>query len=168
MLDNSVYLCYNIFIKEVNRMINTLTITNGSGTSAVTVKTGKSPGTGQAVEIPNPSSYSVTLSDIDLDSKRSNGGVLHRNRVRAGVYSVACSWDWLNDDQIDLLLNSIKEKEFKLKFRDPLCKLNPQASSNNGYTEANVYAEGSKTAELVATSDEGKDYWKFSTTFVEY
>lgn len=140
-------------------MISTLTF--GTGTNAI--KTGI---TQNGVKIPNPSSYSVTLSDVDLNSQRASNGVLNRNRVRSNIYSVQCGWDWLSDDELDKLLGAIADAKFSLTFRDPLHKLTTQSGS--GYTTAYVYASGDKQCELVTTQNEQVDYWRFSVTFIEY
>lgn len=146
-------------------MISTLTFDNGTQTGIVQ----------NGIKIPNPSSYSVTMNDIDLNSNRATNGDLTRTVKARNKYSIACSWDWLNDEQLDKLLAACKTTQlstikFALKFRNPLHKLDPNASSGSqdGYTTANVYVEGSRTANLVATSDEGKDYWSLSLTFIEY
>lgn len=146
-------------------MICTLTFDNGTKTGIIQ----------DGIKIPNPSSYSVTMNDIDLSSNRATNGDLNRTVKARNKYSVACSWDWLNDEQLDKLLaacktTSITTTKFNLTFRNPLHKLDPNASSGNenGYTTAAVYVEGSRTANLVATSDEGKDYWSLSLTFIQY
>lgn len=140
-------------------MISTLTF----GTGNTAIKTGI---TQDGVKIPNPSSYSVTLSDVDLNSQRATNGVLNRNRVRANIYSVQCGWDWLSDEELDKLLGAIADAKFSLTFRDPLQKLTQ--TSGSGYTTAQVYASGDKQCELITTQNEQVDYWKFSVTFIQY
>ena len=148
-------------------MICTLTFDNGTKTGI----------TQDGVKIPNPSSYSVTMNDIDLNSNRATNGDLSRTVKARNKYSVACTWDWLNDEQLDKLLAACKttttnpsDLSITLKFRNPLHKLDPNASSGNedGYTTTRMYVEASRTASLVATSDEGKDYWSLSLTFIQY
>lgn len=133
--------------------INTLTFQNGQ-------KTGKSS---SAVYIPNPSSYDVQMSDMDLNSKRSYSGYLNRNRVRQNVYSVSCTWDWLNEKQLYALLSACQASSFTLTFRDPLNLI----SSNGGYTTKTVYADANKNVKLVSTKDDTEDYWQISLKFIE-
>lgn len=112
--------------------------------------------------IPNPSSYSVTMSDVDLDDKRSTSAKLNRNRVRQNVYSVSCSWDRLNETQLNSLLLACQAEKFKLTFRDPL-------NLSSRYTTKNeMYADANKTAELTFCEDDEHDYWSISLTFIEY
>lgn len=145
-------------------MINTLTFENGT-------KTGEAGTDG--IKIPNPSSYSVTMIDIDLNSNRATSGLLDRNVVRRNVYSIACSWDWLNDEQLDKLLaacvtTSNDTPDFDLTFRNPLHKLDTGSLvTETGYTKKTVYVEGTRTANLIATADDGKDYWSVSLTFID-
>lgn len=112
--------------------------------------------------IPNPSSYSVLMSDVDLDDKRSTSAFLTRNRIRQNVYSVTCSWDRLNNTQLHRLLSACQAEQFSLTFRDPL-------NVTNMYTtKSAMYADANKEAELIVCEDDTTDYWSFSITFVEF
>lgn len=141
-------------------MISTLTFQNGTQTGVRAV---------DGIKIPNPSSYKVTMTDVDDFAQRSQKGVLDRHRVRSNVYSIECSWDWLSDAELDKLLAAMQAEKFTLKFRNPLYKATTATQSDpGGYTTCTVYAESNKSAELVTTDDETRDYWKFSCSFVEY
>lgn len=137
-------------------MISTLTFQNGTKTGVLQ----------DGVKIANPSSYKVTMADIDLNSQRATSGTLNRNRVRTNVFSIECTWDWLSDTELDKLLAAMQAAKFTLTFRNPLQRLTTETVG--GYTTIDVYAEGTKTAELITTEDEQEDYWKFSCTFIEF
>lgn len=112
--------------------------------------------------IPNPSSYKVMMSDVDLDDKRSTTAKLNRNRVRQNVYSVTCGWDRLNETQMNRLLEACQEEMFSLKFRDPL-------NIKTRYTtKQEMYADANKEAELTSVEDDTRDYWSITLTFIEY
>lgn len=112
--------------------------------------------------IPNPSTYSVVMADVDLDDKRSTSAYLNRNRVRQNVYTVNCSWDRLDDVQVARLLGACQAAKFSLKFRDPL-------NTSSRYTTKNeMYADANKEATLVSTEDDDKDFWSISLSFIEY
>ena len=113
--------------------------------------------------IPNPSGYSVQMSDMDLDDDRSSSGFLNRNRIRQNVYSVTCSWDRLSDVQLQRLLSACQAESFSLTFRNPL-----SATTERYLTKSEMYADANKEATLIATEDDSHDWWSFSTTFVEY
>lgn len=112
--------------------------------------------------IPNPSTYSVQMSDVDLDDKRSTSAYLNRNRIRQNVYTINCSWARLDDVQLERLLSACQAAKFSLKFRDPLNIVDRYTTKNEMYADAN------KEATLVATDDDDKDYWSISISFIEY
>jgi hypothetical protein len=112
--------------------------------------------------IPNPSSYSVLMSDVDLDDKRSTSAILNRNRIRQNVYTVTCSWDRLTDYQLYRLLTACQAEKFSLKFRDPL------NITDRYTTKSEMYADANKEVDLVSTEDDDEDFWSASLSFVEY
>jgi hypothetical protein len=112
--------------------------------------------------IPNPSTYSVSMEDIDLDDKRSTSAYLNRNRVRQNVYTVNCGWDRLSDIQINLLLTACQDEKFPLTFRDPL------NIKERFTTKQEMYAQASKEATMVSCDDDEEDYWSISLSFIEY
>lgn len=112
--------------------------------------------------IPNPSTYSVLMADIDLDDKRSTGAVLNRNRIRQNVYTVNCSWERLRESQLYDLLQACQAAEFQLTFRDPL------NITSRYTTKERMYADANKEATLVTCEDDTEDYWSISLSFVEY
>lgn len=112
--------------------------------------------------IPNPSTYSVLMADVDLDDKRSTSAILNRNRIRQNVYTVNCSWERLSNRQLYDLLNAVQAEKFSLIFRDPL-------NITTGYTtKSEMYADANKEATLVACEDDTEDYWSLSLSFIEY
>ena len=97
--------------------------------------------------IPNCSSFSVSMSDIDLDSNRSSNGTLSRNRIRQNVYSIECGWDRLSNAQLSRLLSACQAEKFQLTFRDPLNTLSL-------YTTIYAYADANKQAQLIVCEDD--------------
>ena len=46
-----------------------------------------------STELPAPVEYTVTLQDIDSENtRRTEAGILTRDRVRAGVYKILATW----------------------------------------------------------------------------
>jgi hypothetical protein len=112
--------------------------------------------------IPNPSTYSVLMADMDLDDKRSMSAYLNRNRVRQNIYTVNCSWDRLDETQLYRLLSACQAAKFQLTFRDPL-------NIESRYTtKSEMYCDANKEATLVSTEDDEKDFWSISLSFIEY
>lgn len=112
--------------------------------------------------IPNPSTYSVLMADVDLDDKRSTSAYLNRNRVRQNVYTVNCSWDRLSEQQLYDLLQACQADKFQLTFRDPL------NVTTRFTTKQEMYADANKEATLIATEDDEQDFWSISLSFTEY
>lgn len=112
--------------------------------------------------IPNPSTYSVLMADVDLDDKRSTSAYLNRNRVRQNVYTVNCSWDRLSEQQLYDLLQACQADKFQLTFRDPL------NITTKYTTKQEMYADANKEATLVACEDDDEDFWSISLSFTEY
>ncbi len=111
--------------------------------------------------IPNPSTYTVGMEDIDLDSKRSTSAIMHRNRVRKNAYVIKCGWDILTELQLYKLLSALQEEHFSIVFRDPL-------NIESKYTELpKVYAMASKEATLVKALDDDNEYWSINMEFIE-
>ena len=112
--------------------------------------------------IPNPSTYSVLMADVDLDDKRSTSAYLNRNRVRQNVYTVNCSWDRLSEQQLYDLLQACQADKFQLTFRDPL------NITTKYTTKQEMYADANNEATLVACEDDDEDFWSISLSFTEY
>lgn len=112
--------------------------------------------------IPNPSTYSVLMADVDLDDKRSTSAYLNRNRVRQNVYTVNCSWERLTEQQLYDLLQACQADKFSLTFRDPL------NVTTRFTTKQEMYSDANKEATLIATEDDEQDFWSISLSFTEY
>lgn len=111
--------------------------------------------------IPNPSSYNVSMSDLDTNSNRSSNGTLMRSRIRSNVYQIECSWDRLSNTQLSRLLGAVQAEKFQVSFRDPLNTLSL-------YTTAYFYADANKQAQLIVCEDDSTDFWSISLTFIQY
>lgn len=107
-----------------------------------------------------PSTYKCTLSDIDVNAKRSTSGKLTRNRVRKDVYSVEVSWDRLSWDDLVLLIAAGEAAAFQLTFADP--------KSKSGKTTKKMYRDANMTYELLNLYTDEEGYWTTTMTFIEY
>jgi len=71
------------------------------------------------VELPNPSEFSVTQSDLDSDATmRNSEGYLIRDRVRAGVYRIDVSWEGLTHSDYLTVVNALAPAKFTVDFWD--------------------------------------------------
>ena len=58
-------------------------------------------------DMPEPAKYNVTLQDIDSENtRRTESGVLTRDRVRGGVYKIQVTWN-VNDSDLKKITSAI-------------------------------------------------------------
>ena len=116
-----------------------------------------------SANLPNPSSYKVSRSDMDgPNTKRTEAGVLNRERVRAGVYKIQVSWGALTMTELTAVTTALTPAEFTVTFFDP-------TTATAGKT-AKMYA-GDRSAELVRVIDENKtaeSRWSLSVSLTEF
>lgn len=110
-----------------------------------------------------PSTYKVSTSDIDLDSKRSTAGYLTRNRIRGGnsaAYTLEVSWDRISWEQLQTLIAAGDAESFTLKFLDP--------KSKGGYTTKNMYRQADMEYTMINIADLDEAFWSTTMSFVEF
>ena len=90
------------------------------------------------VDMPKPTTYQVSVQDLDSsESVRSESGVLHRDRVRAGVRKIEVGWT-VRTAESSKILKAVSGESFTVKFFDP---------QQNSVETATMYA-GDKTVSL--------------------
>lgn len=110
-------------------------------------------------DLPSPVEYSVTLQDIDSENtKRTETGLLQRDRVRAGVYKIQAKWI-VTKAQLKVITDAIASAKFSVTFFDPTTSTNPTKQ---------MYC-GDRTANLILNkSNPNESMWEFSTSLIEY
>lgn len=73
-------------------------------------------------ELPFCSTYKVTWTDTDLESGRNINAIMIRNRVRKEMYKLEFTYNLLDDDSVQLILNAITDVFFTVEFYSPLEK----------------------------------------------
>lgn len=114
--------------------------------------------------IPNPSSYSVKMSDLDLNSTRTNTGGLDRNRLGRDYFTVSASWQKLTQPQLTRIIKgyttNTKDGKFTLTFYNPF---------TGSMTSQAMYAQADRTASLsLYQEDENETTWSFSIEFIAF
>lgn len=71
------------------------------------------------VTLPDPNSYSVSVSDIDAISERNAKGLLVRDRV-ATKRKISLGYGILKDDQLHAIMDAIAPAFFDITFPDPV------------------------------------------------
>lgn len=113
------------------------------------------------VDMPKPTSYSVIVQDLDSsESVRSESGMLHRDRIRAGIRKIEVSWTVRTAD-ISKILQASAGESFSVKFFDP---------QENKIKTATMYASDRKPELKVLTTDTGATsaLWDLSFSLVEF
>lgn len=107
--------------------------------------------------LPDPAEYSVTLQDIDSENtRRTEAGVLTRDRVRAGVYKIQATWK-VNKSELIIITDAVKPAQFAVTFFDPTTSTNPTRP---------MYV-GDRTARLIHL-ESGQSLWELSLSLIEY
>lgn len=101
------------------------------------------------VDMPTPTSYSVTISDISSDdSKRNARGDMMIDRI-CTKRKIEMSWDYLTLEEMSLTLNLVKDIFFEVSYPDPQL----------GYITTKTFYVGDRTAPMCVMKD-GKPIWK--------
>lgn len=110
-------------------------------------------------DLPEPAEYSVALQDIDSENtKRSETGLLTRDRVRAGVYKLQVSWR-VTKTQLKVITDALSPAKFSTTFFDPTTSTSPTKDMYCGdRTGKLVYNPGAPHESL----------WELSTSLIEY
>lgn len=113
------------------------------------------------VPLPNPMTggYKVNARDLDSsNSLRPENGILNRDRIRAGVYSVEITFI-ATDAEAQAIATATAPVSFTVVFYSPF-------SSSN--VTATMYA-ANKEANLMELTDEGQPgMWEITLTMTEY
>lgn len=113
------------------------------------------------VDMPKPTSYQVGVQDLDSsESVRSESGLLHRDRIRAGVRTVNASWTVRTADS-SKILNAASGESFTVKFFDP---------QENSIKTATMYA-GDRTVSLknlIEDTGATTTLWEISFSLIEF
>jgi len=111
------------------------------------------------VDLPAPVEYSVSLQDLDSENtKRTETGVLQRDRIRAGVYKIQVKWR-VTKAQLKIITDALKPAKFSVTFFDPTTNTNPTRQ---------MYC-GDRTADLIKnSSNPDESVWDLSTSLIEY
>ena len=115
------------------------------------------------VDMPTPSTYKIGRFDLDsTDTRRTEDGVLHRDRVRGGVYKITVGWDALSPTQLKTVTSALAPEAFTVVFFD--------ATTYTENKTVTMYA-GDRESEIVRKMDENNkavSYWSFNTTLTEF
>jgi len=112
------------------------------------------------VVLPAPVEYSVSLQDIDSENtRRTETGMLQRDRVRAGVYKIQIKWR-VTKTQLKTITDALKPAKFSVTFFDPTTSTTPTRY---------MYC-GDRDADLVHYKATVPDdsLWELSTSLIEY
>lgn len=114
--------------------------------------------------IPNPSTYAVKMSDLDLNSTRTNTGGLDRNRLARDYFTVSASWQKLTQKQLSHLIagytTNTKDGKFNLKFYNP---------HTGGFTTKAMYVQADRTATMTLYQDDDDETtWSISLDFIAF
>lgn len=66
-----------------------------------------------------PSTFSVSLEDLEVSAERTADGMLHRERARQGVRKVSLAYDAISQEQIAILIPKLEPVYFDLTYPDP-------------------------------------------------
>lgn len=113
------------------------------------------------VDMPKPTTYQVGVQDLDsAESVRSESGVLHRDRVRAGVRKLELGWT-VRTAESSKILKAVSGESFTVKFFDP---------QQNSVETATMYA-GDKTVSLknlIGDIGAATTLWEISFNLIEF
>lgn len=109
----------------------------------------------------NPTKYEVKNVDFDSDSSiRSETGVLYRDRVRSGVYTIGATYLCSKAD-LKTIADLLAPKSFSATFFDPFLSADPTKT---------MYC-GDRTATLSQYVNEAAptaSYWELSFQLIQY
>lgn len=112
------------------------------------------------VDLPAPVEYSVSLQDIDSENtRRTETGVLQRDRVRGGVYKITVAWQ-VKHSVLKTITDAISPAKFSVTFFDP---------TTGSYPTRSMYC-GDRDGKLILykASNPSESLWELSTSLIEY
>lgn len=105
--------------------------------------------------VPAPTSYDVSLADIQsANSGRNDSGVMTMDVVRTNVATINVGWEFLTNDELELITSNIEMAEIPVKFY------------YGGYKEATMY-KGDRKIDMQCIDIDGPR-WSISFTLIEY
>lgn len=112
--------------------------------------------------LPNPYDYAVTRRDLDSENsaRTTETGVLHRERIRAGVYEAKASW-LVSKANLKVITDALAPASFSATIFDP---------TTSSDTTLTMYA-GDMTAKLskyVSEAAPADSYWDITVSLIEY
>jgi hypothetical protein len=111
--------------------------------------------------LPDPVEYSVSLQDIDSENtRRTEAGILTRDRVRGGVYKIQITWK-VTKTQLKTITDAISPAQFSVTFFDPTTSTDP----------TKYMYSGDRTGKLILLKDPNNpssSLWELSTSLIEY
>ncbi|MBW2672574.1 MAG: hypothetical protein JRD89_04045 [Deltaproteobacteria bacterium] len=105
------------------------------------------------VDMPAPSEYGVSLQDIDSENtRRTETGVLVRDRVRAGVYKIQVKWK-VTKTQLKTITDAIAPAQF-----------------TTSTTPTRDMYSGNRDAQLIKydSVDPDNSLWELSAALIEF
>lgn len=110
------------------------------------------------VNIPSPTSYSFTESDLVENSTRNAAGYASWDVVRYNVGKIDLTWENADRGKITRICNAIRsKKKFNVTF----------ANTNTGQVETREFYSGDRANELVRYVSALKYWSSLSVPFVE-
>lgn len=108
-------------------------------------------------DIPAPKKCQIGISDQDLNSDADSNAEMHRNRV-AVKRKIVNEWGPLTWSEISLILTSIKDVFFDVRYPDP----------QTGQFEIKRFYVGDRTTPVALMNNDGSITWEgLSADFVE-
>ena len=102
------------------------------------------------IAVKPPQSYQVVIQDIDAKATRDAHGKLHRDRI-ATKRKISVSWGPLSLGECKVVLDSVKDEFFSVKYLDPW----------DGGMATRTFYVGDRTAPALTFIDNlGGYYWK--------
>lgn len=112
-------------------------------------------------DLPSPTEYSVFLQDIDSENtKRTETGILTRDRVRAGVYKIEVAWK-ITKAQMKTITDALIPAKISVTFFDP-------TTSSTSTKDMYCGDRSGKMMKAFNPSVPGENMWEFSTSLIEY
>ena len=110
------------------------------------------------VRLPSPSTYKVGRQDLDSeDSGRNELGVLTRDRLRQGIFTVALEYWAIDNYKATLILNALTASSFNVTFWV------------EGHKVTRKMYVGDRNSEMVRfMGREDKMAWNINFNLVEY
>lgn len=111
------------------------------------------------VTLPEPTEYRVMLQDFDGENtSRSETGMLHRDRIRSGVYKIEVGWI-VTKEQLKIIIDAVTSARFSVNFFDP---------TKSSRSTAWMYV-GDRSGSLKANAKNGNEsLWYLSFSLIEY